>query len=120
MTHRDTHLFDIVLLSGPANLQQSECLTKRVWHAPPWWEKAYGNRLVGWFGSSVDFLAEVCAQNDITAETFHGKTLPAKRQSSSVFWTHSIAVNSVLCCILLLDPTLSYCRVKPTQFGPFQ
>lgn len=103
MISKHTHLFSIVLL------QQSKYFTQRIRTAPFCWEQASRNGHADLFGSRVDFLAEVCVQNNITAETLHGQTLPAKRYSSLVLDLRYSSCFRVYYCILCLDSALSYC-----------
>lgn len=83
MILKHTHLFGTALLCGPAYPHQSKCFTKTIGTAPFCWEQASRSWHVGWFGGRADFLAEVRVQNNITAETLYGETLPAKTISSS-------------------------------------
>lgn len=80
MSVKRTHLFGTALLCGP---HMSKCFTQTIGTAPFCWEQASRSGRVGWCGGREDFLAEVRVQNNITAETLYGETLPAKTISSS-------------------------------------
>lgn len=71
LTLKHTHLFGIVLLCVPVHVQQSECFTQTIRYAAASWNGSFGQR--------GDFLAEVCVENNRTADALHRKTLPAKR-----------------------------------------
>lgn len=76
-THTHTHLLHIALLCGPACIQPSECFSQIIRHAPFCKDWASRNRRIGRFGSTEDLLAEVCVENNRTADALNRKALPA-------------------------------------------
>lgn len=76
---KQTNLFGTVPHCRVAYIQQSKRLTQSVGTAPLARGEASWSRRAGCFGSREDFLAEVSVQNELTAETLDGKTLPATR-----------------------------------------